>query len=103
MTSGDLQVSLLQMRVWKRGREISLTKNEWKMLCLFLEHPRQILSKNQMLQQLFDNEGDFVDANTLAVNIRRLREKIEDDSKSPNYIKNIRGMGYLWDQACTQR
>ena len=103
VTSGDLQVSLPQMRVWKLGQEISLTKNEWKMLCLFLEHPRQILSKNQMLEQLFDNEGDFVDANTLAVNIRRLREKIEDDSKSPSYIKNIRGMGYLWDQACTQR
>lgn len=103
VTSGDLQVSLPQMRVWKRGQEISLTKNEWKMLCLFLEHPRQILSKNQMLEQLFDNEGDFVDANTLAVNIRRLREKIEDDSKSPSYIKNIRGMGYFWDQACTQR
>ena len=80
--------------------EISFTKNEWKMLKLFLEHPRQILSKNQILERLFDVDGEFVDENTVAVNIRRLREKIETDSSHPKYIRNVRGLGYLWDCDC---
>ena len=50
------------------------------MLKLFLEHPKQILSKNQILEQLFDLDGEFADENTVAVNIRRLREKIEPDT-----------------------
>ena len=76
------------------GREVSLTKNEWKLLRAFMGHPRQILSKNQLLEQLFDIEGDFVDENTIAVNIRRLREKIEDDPANPTIIITKRGRGY---------
>lgn len=98
--SGNLCVYLKEMRVLAAGKEISLTKNEWKMLQIFMEHPKQILSKKQLLEQLFDVEGDFVDENTIAVNIRRLREKIEPDSSKPEYIKNIRGVGYLWDKEC---
>ena len=98
--SGNLCFYVKEMRVVEGGREISLTKNEWKMLQIFMEHPKQILSKNQLLEQLFDVEGDFVDENTIAVNIRRLREKIEPDSSKPEYIKNIRGIGYLWDKEC---
>lgn len=71
--SGGMIVNLAEMTARKDGREISFTKNEWKMLKLFLEHPRQILSKNQILEWLFDSEGEFVDENTVAVNIRRLR------------------------------
>lgn len=98
--SGNLCFYVKEMRVLAAGREVSLTKNEWKMLQVFMEHPRQILSKNQLLEQIFDLEGDFVDENTIAVNIRRLREKIEPDSSKPEYIKNIRGIGYLWDKEC---
>lgn len=98
--SGGMMVNLAEMTACKDGREISFTKNEWKMLKLFLEHPRQILSKNQILERLFDSEGDFVDENTVAVNIRRLREKIETDSSRPEYIRNVRGLGYLWDCDC---
>ena len=89
-----------EMRVLAAGKEVSLTKNEWKMLQVFMENPRQILSKNQLLEKIFDVEGDFVDENTIAVNIRRLREKIEPDSSKPEYIKNVRGIGYLWDKEC---
>lgn len=73
------------------------------MLKLFLEHPRQILSKGQILDQLFDVDGEFVDENTVAVNIRRLREKIEPDISHPQYIRNVRGLGYIWDQDCQKR
>lgn len=98
--SGGMLFHLAEMKAQKDGREISFTKNEWKMLKLFLEHPRQILSKNQILERLFDVDGEFVDENTVAVNIRRLREKIETDSSHPKYIRNVRGLGYLWDCDC---
>ncbi|MDE6968258.1 MAG: response regulator transcription factor [Eubacterium sp.] len=86
------------MRMTISGEEVSLSKNEWKLLLLFLDHPRQILSKTQILEHVFDTEGGFVDENTLAVNIRRLREKIEAQPAKPVYIKNIRGLGYVWDK-----
>ena len=56
----------------------------------------------QILENVFDLEGDFVDENTIAVNIRRLREKIEDNPAAPVYIKNIRGLGYIWNQEVRQ-
>ena len=98
--SGGMLFNLSEMKANMDGMEISFTKNEWKMLKMFLEHPRQILSKNQILEWLFDAEGEFVDENTVAVNIRRLREKIERDSSRPRYIRNVRGLGYLWDCDC---
>lgn len=98
--SGEIRFSISDMRVQISGEYIDLTKNEWKLLWLFLENPKQILSKNQILEQLFDVDGSFADENTVAVNIRRLREKIEPDNTKPEYIKNIRGMGYLWNQEC---
>ena len=62
---------------------------------LFLDHPNQILSKNQIVEHMFDTEEDCVEENTIAVMIRRLREKIEEDPARPQYIKNVRGMGYI--------
>ncbi|MBA4687671.1 MAG: response regulator transcription factor [Candidatus Galacturonibacter soehngenii] len=100
--SGEIRFYLREMKVWKEGKEILLTKNEWSLLLIFLTHPKQILSKSQLLEQLFDAKGDFVEANTIAVNIRRLREKIEQDAANPIYIKNMRGMGYLWDKDSTK-
>ena len=63
---------------------------------------KQILSKTQILKNVFDLEGDFVDENTIAVNVKRLREKIEDNPAAPVYIKNIRGLGYIWNQEVRQ-
>ena len=91
-----------EMRAFVKEREISLTKNELKMLSFFLQNPKQILSKTQLLENVFDLDGDFMDENTVAVNIRRLREKIEDTPAAPVYIKNIRGLGYIWNQEVSQ-
>ncbi|MDO4321744.1 MAG: response regulator transcription factor [Lachnospiraceae bacterium] len=96
--SGRITVELDTMKVFRQGQEISLTRNEWKLLKLFLENSGRILSKNQILEQLFDADGNFVDGNTVAVNVNRLREKIEPDKSKPVYIKNIRGLGYIWSQ-----
>ncbi len=96
--SGDIQILWDEMKVMVNANEVTLTKNEWKMLSLFLKHPKQVLSKKQILENVFDIDGDFVDDNTVAVNIRRLREKIEKDPANPEYLKNIRGLGYVWNQ-----
>lgn len=101
--SGGYLFSLSEMKAMRDGREITFTKNEWKMLKTFLAHPKQILSKHQILEQLFDIDGEFVDENTVAVNIRRLREKIEPDTGKPEFIRNIRGLGYVWDKDCRKR
>ena len=63
----------------------------------------KILSRNQLLEAIWDIDGSFVDDNTLAVNIRRLREKIEDDPSKPEMIKNVRGLGYIWERKCERQ
>lgn len=92
---GKLRVSMNEMRAWRDGEEIFFTRTEWRLLMLFLRNPDQILSKSQILEFVFDAEGDFVEENTVAVMIRRLREKIEEDPAKPQYIKNVRGIGYV--------
>lgn len=100
--SGAVAVSKEQMKVTVAGEDKNLTKNEFRLLIRLMEHPKQILSKQQLLESLWDMEGEYVDENTIAVNIRRLREKIEQEPSRPEYIKNVRGIGYVWDQECTK-
>lgn len=98
--SGQVEFLLTENRVKKNGEYLSLTANEQKLLERFMRNPQKILSKNQLLEAVWDLEGSFVDENTLAVNIRRLREKIEEDPSNPCVIKNIRGLGYIWEKEC---
>lgn len=96
--SGEVTFLKKEMKVLVKGEELSLTKNELRLLLVLMEHSKQILSKNQLLEQVFDINGEFVDENTVAVNISRLRKKIEDNPSNPVYIRNVRGIGYLWDK-----
>lgn len=94
--SGDITFHTDTMKVIKESEEIILSKNELKLLRFFLNNPQQVLSKEQLLTALWDSDGQFVDENTVAVNIRRLREKIEKTPSDPKYIRNVRGIGYIW-------
>ncbi len=100
LISGEVRLEPASLRVFLGGQQLSLTRKEWKLLSFFLEHPRQIFSKAQLLEHLFDEDGDFAAENAVAVNICRLRDKLEADSSHPEYIRNIRGLGYLWDKEC---
>ena len=95
--SGCVTLLPEEKRVKKNGEYLNLTAKEYKLLSFFLLNPMRILSKNQLLEAIWDVDGEFVDENTLAVNIRRLREKIEDDPSNPVFLKNVRGLGYLWE------
>ena len=101
--AGDIILNLRENCVYKDSRRISLTANEYKLLVYFMENPMKILSRNQLLEAIWDIDGSFVDDNTLAVNIRRLREKIEDDPSKPEMIKNVRGLGYIWERKCERQ
>lgn len=97
LISGDIKVQTLQGKIEKNDKEIILTALEYRLLLIFINHPKQILSRNIILEELWDAEGEFVDDNTLSVYIRRLREKIEDNAGEPKYITTHRGLGYRWN------
>lgn len=82
--------------VKKNGSEISLTVNEFRLLNLLMENAPNVLTRNVILEKLWDVDGNFIDANALSVYMKRLREKIEEDSKNPIFIATVRGVGYKW-------
>ena len=80
--------------VTRHGQEIFLSALEYRLLLIFLNHRGQILSRNRLLEEIWDSAGDFVSDNTLTVYIKRLRDKIETDPAQPKIIKTVRGLGY---------
>ena len=97
LCANGITVDLLQQEVCKNGAPVELTATEYKMLCLFMEHPNQVLSAEQILSRLWDCEENYIDNGTLTVYIRRLRTKIEDDPANPQKIVTVRRMGYKWN------
>ncbi|MER2128372.1 response regulator transcription factor [Solibacillus sp.] len=90
----NIRINTLEGKVYKNGDEISLTALEYRLLLIFANHIGQILSRNQLLERIWDVAGDFVNDNTLTVYIKRLREKLEDTPQNPKIIKTVRGLGY---------
>lgn len=80
--------------VKKHDMEISLSALEYRLLLIFINNPRQIITRSLLLDELWDAAGEFVNDNTLTVYIKRLREKIEDDPANPQIILTVRGTGY---------
>ena len=94
MDIDDIRINTLEGKVFKNGAEIALTALEYRLLLIFGNHIGHVLSRNQLLEQIWDVAGDFVNDNTLTVYIKRLREKLEDDPGHPTLIKTVRGLGY---------
>ena len=91
---GYLRIDFDRVKVEIEGKECMVTPTEFRMLRLFIEHAGQLLSYNVLLEQLWDCDEAYVDRHTLAVNVNRLRGKIEDAEHK--YISNVYGMGYQW-------
>lgn len=91
---GEISVDTVKGTVSKGGEELFLSALEYRLLLMFVNHRGEVLSRNRLLEEIWDIAGEFVNDNTLTVYIKRLREKIEDDPQKPVYIKTIRGMGY---------
>lgn len=92
---GELSVNTAEARVMLRGEEVILTAMEYRLLLSFVNNRGTVLTRRKLLEEIWDVDGDFVNDNTLTVYIKRLRDKIENDPNDPQYIKTVRGMGYL--------
>lgn len=92
---GELSVNTAEARVLLRGEEVILTAMEYRLLLSFVNNRGTVLTRSKLLEEIWDVDGDFVNDNTLTVYIKRLRDKIENDPNDPQYIKTVRGMGYL--------
>lgn len=94
---GDVRVDTLGGTVTKNGQEIILSALEYRLLLVFINNKGIVLTRNKLLEEIWDAAGEYVNDNTLTVYIKRLRQKIEDDPQEPVLIRTIRGMGYRAD------
>lgn len=92
---GRLFIDFSEQTACLNGKTLPLSPMEFKMLNLFRKNPKQVLTRGQLLEKLWDTDERFVDEHTLTTSISRIRSKIESDDGAP-YIKTIYGMGYQW-------
>lgn len=97
ITSGSLTIDLLAGGVCLNGQAIDLTRAEYRLLTLLVRNAGRTVTRDLILNELWDSAGDFVDDNTLSVYMRRLREKIEADPSRPEHLLTVRGFGYRWE------
>ncbi len=97
LMSNNITVKLMEGRVLKGDTEIELTAAEYRLLCLLMQNPNIVLTREGILDRLWDNNGSFIDDNTLSVYVKRLRNKIEDTPGNPCYLLTVRRMGYKWN------
>lgn len=97
VTVGDLVIDTDKAAVTRQGQIIYLSALEYKLLLVFLNNRGHVLSRERLLEEIWDSAGDFVSDNTLTVYIKRLREKLESDPQNPRYIRTVRGLGYQMD------
>ena len=97
ITLGDLVIDTEKASVTKRGQAVSLSALEYKLLLVFLNNRGRVLTRERLLEEIWDCTEDFVGDNTLSVFIGRLRKKIETDPQNPRYIRTVRGLGYQMD------
>jgi DNA-binding response OmpR family regulator len=91
----DIRINTAIAKVYKDNKEVFLTALEYRLLLTFANNEGQILSRNQLLEGIWDIAGDFVNDNALTVYIKRIREKLENNPQNPKLIKTIRGLGYI--------
>lgn len=92
-----LTINTNEAKVYKNNQEIILTAMEYRLLLTLINNRGKVLSRNQLLENIWDIDGDFVEDNTLTVYIKRLRDKIEEEPTNAQYIKTVRGLGYVID------
>lgn len=102
LSCGELSLDLNTALLKKCDKEIVLTAQEYRLLLIFMSKPQVVLKREEILRELLDGAEAFFDENTLSVYIKRIREKIEEDSKAPEYIITLRGLGYKWAKAVSK-
>ncbi|MGL4740207.1 MAG: response regulator transcription factor [Sarcina sp.] len=98
INTGNLEININTSKVSKNGESLNLTAQEYKIILTFIDNPINVLSKEQILDRIYEFDSSLIDDKTLAVYIRRIREKIEADVSNPSYIITKRGLGYMWNK-----
>lgn len=96
LVSNGIEIDLASGRAYLEKKELELTAIEFKMLCYFIENKNQLLTKDMIVEYVWDGDGESADDNNLFVRINRLRKKLEVNPQEPKRITTIRGMGYIW-------
>jgi len=96
LTFDDLSIDPQTRLVTLHGEEKSLTAKEFDLLWLLVRHPRQVFSRNQLLERVW-GMADYIDPGTVTVHVRRLREKIESDPSNPQHLQTAWGVGYKFE------
>lgn len=94
--SGIFTLNLNSLTIDKDGEKLLLSQTEYKLLKFFIENKGKILTRDKILEYLWENEGEYVEEHAITVNINRIRGKIEENSKKPRYLKTVYGLGYIW-------
>ena len=98
VTVADIKINTNEAKVYKNGSEIILTAMEYRLFLTFINNRGIVLTRQKLLEDIWDVAGDFVNDNTLTVYIKRLRDKIEEDPAQPSIIKTVRGLGYILEK-----
>lgn len=96
LEANGIKVDTAERLVWKGSMRLEVTLVEYKLLCLFMQNPNHLLTREMILDRMWDGNGNYVDDNTLSVYIRRLRRKIEETPNTPRFLLTERGFGYKW-------
>lgn len=92
-----IELNTEKYTVTKNGTPLELRKMEYQLLYSFLKHPQMVLTREALLESLWDKDGNFVEDNTLSVTMKRLREKLGETAEGEQYIITLRGIGYRWN------
>lgn len=96
LITGDIEANLQTRSVVVRGEEVTLTAKEFDLLTYVMRHPRQVFSRDQLLERIW-GLAEYIDPGTVTVHIRRLREKIEMDPSKPRHLLTVWGVGYKFE------
>ena len=95
LIEGELKLDLNKQKLYKNEDEIDITSKEFQIIYAFFKNPRQILSREQLIELAFSNGFDGFDR-TIDAHVKKIRHKIEDDTKNPKYLKTKYGAGYIF-------
>jgi DNA-binding response OmpR family regulator len=92
--AGDLTIDRTRASVSRDGRQINLTPTEFRLLVFLAQHPGQVFSRGQLIENVWGSDAEFYDDKTVSVHVRRLREKIEPEPGDPRIVLTVPGIGY---------
>ena len=95
---GDMSVDFERMQVYISDEPIKLSVTEYRILELLIKNKGRVLTRDMIIQKIWDDNENYVDENTLNVHIRRLRQKIEKDAGNPEYVITVFGIGYTFGE-----